>query len=392
MRLRKPIFVVIIPCVIAASALFAYRYTQTRHDDKFAVLAYLPRDPDAVVYVDLASLRQSPFLAQLAAWAPQPQQDPDYAQFVADTGFNFERDLDHLVIAAPSANTSAGGTSSLFLIAEGKFDRNKIAAYAQRNGTKHNVDGHETFFVPLDTNATAASRAPDKTTDKSASPSRDAGKSSLAFAFVSDRILIASNGATQLPPEMFSPAPTARDAPAHDEWHERFTRLAGSPVFAVIRQDAAASLAGRAPGGFRSEQLSSLLAQLQWVTIAAKPDADELRLVAEGESLSDATARQLADVLNGVVILAQVGLSDPKVRQQLAPDVRQACLDLLKSADISKLDRGDTKSVRVVLSLTPQFLEAARRYSTPTPPNAGASGGGAARPAAPKSRSRKSGT
>jgi len=385
MRLRKSILLLFALAVVAASALLAYRYTHMRRDDKFAVLAYLPRDSDAVVYVDLASLRQSPFLAQLAAWAPQPQQDPDYAQFVTDTGLNYERDLDHIAIAKQSANSSG-----MLFIAEGRFDRAKISAYALRNGTKHIVNGHETFFVPIEANASTRARPAPGASAPAAQP--DADKSLLAFAFVSDRILIASNNAMDLPAGMFSPAPkTSADA----DWRERFKRLAGSPVFAVIRQDAAATLADRAPGGLRSEQLSSLLAQLQWVTIAAKPDADELRLVAEGEAASESVTRQLADVLNGVLILAEAGLSDPKVRQQLAPDVRQACLDLLKSADISKLDRGDTKSVRVVLSLTPQFLEAARRYSTAAPPPPASSGSSRTVPAAPRTparASRKSGT
>src|SRR5262249_8929127 len=210
----------------------------------------------------------------------------------------------------------------------------RISAYALRTGTRHNVNGHEEFFVPL-----------------------DAGKSSLSFAFLSDRLLIATNGA-QLLNEMFTSSQksfAASQNSSRADWQKRFERLAGSPVFAVIRQDTAASLANRAPGGLRSEQLSSAIAQLQWVTLAAKPDADQLRLVAEGEAASESVTRQLADVLNGVVILAEAGLSDPKVRQQLAPDVRQGFLDLLKSADISRIDRGETKSVRVVLSITPQF-------------------------------------
>jgi len=383
MRLRKPLLLLLAVAVVAASALFAYRYTHALQRDNLAVLSYLPRDPDAVIYVDITALRQSPFLAQLSAWAPQPQQDPDYAQFVQDTGFSFERDLDHLaIVATKSVNASSSanpagnaGSGAMFFIGEGRFDRNNISAYAQRTGVKHNIDSHETFWVPL-----------------------DADKSTLAFAFVSDRILIASNGATQLPAEMFS-ASRKTSAPSswNGEWRERFARLAGSPVFAVIRQDAAASLADRAPGGFRSPQLSSLLEQLQWITMAAKPDADQLRLVAEGESASDATARQLADVLNGILIFAQAGLSDPKVRQQLAPDVRQGFLDLLKSADVSKLDRGETKSVRVVFSITPQFLEAAGRYSLFYTPSAVVAKPGARNPpAAPssphKSPARKSGT
>jgi hypothetical protein len=348
MHLRKALLFLAVAVILAASALLAYRYARTPQHDNLAVLHYLPRDPSAVIYIDVAALRQSPFVAQLAAWAPQPQQDPGYAQFIADTGFNFERDLDSLAIAEARANTS-NSKGALFFAGEGRFDRQRIAAYAQRTGTKHIVNGHEMFFVPF-----------------------DADKSTLAFALLSDRLLVAGAGA-QVPDEMFS-APAKESA--KEGWREHFERLAGSPVFAVFRQDADAvsTLADRAPGGFRSPQLASVLNQLQWITVAAKPDADQLRLVAEGEAASESTQRQLADALNGVVILAEAGLSDPKVRQQLAPDVRQACLDLLKSADISRIDRGETKSVRLVFSVTPQFLEAARRYSTfgPQSPNANA--------------------
>src|SRR5258708_6303466 len=147
------------------------------------------------------------------------------------------------------------------------------------------------------------------------------------------------------------------------EWRARFERLAGSPGFAVVRQDAAtgAALAAQAPGGLRSPQLSSLLDQLQWITLAGKPENDRLRVVAEGECTAEATARQLVDLMNGVVILAQAGLNDAKTRQQLDPAAREAYLELLRSADVSKVDRGDTKSVRLVFELTPGFLEAARR-------------------------------
>jgi hypothetical protein len=48
------------------------------------------------------------------------------------------------------------------------------------------------------------------------------------------------------------------------------------------------------------------------------------------------------------------------MRQQLQPDVREAYLEMLKSADVSQIDRGETKSVRLMFDLTPKFLEAAR--------------------------------
>jgi hypothetical protein len=40
--------------------------------------------------------------------------------------------------------------------------------------------------------------------------------------------------------------------------------------------------------------------------------------------------------------------------------MREAYLELLKTADVSKLDRGNTKSVRLIFEITPNLLEAAR--------------------------------
>ena len=127
-------------------------------------------------------------------------------------------------------------------------------------------------------------------------------------------------------------------------------------------------LAEQAPGGLRSPQLSALLDQLQWITLAGKPDGDRLRIVAEGECTADATARQLSDLLNGVLVLAQTGLNDSKARKQLDPEVREAYLDLVKGADVSRIDRGETKTVRLVFDVTPKFLQAARTTAPPAPP------------------------
>jgi hypothetical protein len=112
-----------------------------------------------------------------------------------------------------------------------------------------------------------------------------------------------------------------------------------------------------------------LVEQLQWVTMAGKPEGDRLRIVVEGECPTDAVARQLSDFLGGALILAQAGLNGPQVRRQLDPQAREAYLEILKGADISRLDRGETKSVRVVLDITPKLLAAARASIPTTQPH-----------------------
>lgn len=327
--------------VLCAAAFLGYqRWVAPKGTARANLLELMPQDADAVLFVDLEELRRAPFIAELYAWAPKPQVDPDYAQFVKETGFDYERDLDSIAVALQKR----GNDSTYFAVAEGKFDRVRISAYPLRTGTLAKNSGHEIFSVPVSGNA-----------------------KKISFAFLrNDQIALTDDADLGI----FLSAKQKNTDRA--EWRMRFERLAGSPVFAVIRKEAApgAALAAQAPGGLRSPQLSMLVDQLEWITLAGKPENDRLRLVAEGECASEATVRQLSDLLNGVLVLAQAGLNDAKTKAQLAPAVREAYLELLKNADVSKIDRGDSKSVRLVFELTPKFLKASRTVSPAAPDSA----------------------
>jgi hypothetical protein len=330
--------VVVVLCSVAFFGV--QRWSGQSAAARGGALALMPADASAVLFADFDELRRAPFVADLYAWAPKPQADADYAQFLKETGFDYERDLDRIAIAVERR----GKDSVLFAVVDGKFDRDKISAYASKSGTVAKNSGRDIFFVPL-----------------------SGSSKKISFAFLSkDRIALTDDADLSV---FLSAKKRKEDA---SEWRARFERLAGSPIFAVIRQDAAAgaALAAQAPGGLRSPQLSTLLDQLLWITLAGKPDNDRLRVVAEGECVADATVRQLTDLLNGVVILAQAGLNDAKTRQQLDPAAREAYLELLKSTDVSKIDRGDTKSVRLILEITPKFLQAARTAPPTVAPDA----------------------
>ena len=324
--------------VLGAGAFFGYRkWGATNGAPREELLSLMPTDASGVFFADFEELRGASFVAEIYAWAPKPQADADYAQFVKDTGFDYEHDLHRAAIATEKR----GPESVLVAIVDGKFDRQKISAYALKTGSSAKIGGREIFSVAL----SGSSRK-------------------ISFTFLGNDRIALTNGA-----DLGNYLSTKNRTEGTAEWRTRFERLAGSPIFAVIRPDAAtgATLAAQAPGGLRSPQLSALLDQLQWITVAGKPENDRLRLVAEGECSAEATARQLADMLNGVVILAQAGLNDAKTRQQLDPAAREAYLELLKSADISKIDRGDTKSVRLLLEVSPAFLETARHAPLANP-------------------------
>src|SRR5467141_1041176 len=341
MKKRTWIALAAIVAVLGAAVVLGYRKWSVQNGSaREETLALMPTEAMAILFADFDQLRQAPFIAKLYEWAPKPQADADYAQFLKETGFDFERDLKRITIAVEKR----GQDSTLFAILDGKFDRQKISACALKDGSAAKTGGREIFSVPV--NGTAK-------------------KISLTF-LRNDRIAVTGDSNLAF---FLDARKRAEDAA---DWRARFERLAGSPIFAVIRQDAAvgAALAAQAPSGLRSPQLSTSLAQLQWITLAGKPENDRLRVVAEGECTAEATARQLVDVMNGVVIMAQGGLNDAKTRQQLDPAMREAYLELLKSADVSKIDRGDTKSVRLVFEITPAFLEAARKAPPVMPDSA----------------------
>ena len=318
--------------MLIALVLAYSHWIRPQPDPVLHVLDHLPPEATSIGYLDLQSLRQSPFLAALYKWAPPTRLDSDYAQFVQSTGFNYERDLDRIGLGL----YKTGADTTLFAIAEGRFDRKKIAAYALAAGTRTTHNGQEIFTIPA-----------------------NGGARKISLTFLdTDRIAITNGSAL----DSGSSAPSA----ASQAWRERFRRLAGSPIFAVFRPEAGWSpFAAQSTAGLQSADLQALLAQFQWITLGAKPDADQLRIVLEGEGSPQLNTLQISDLINGMLVFAEAGLNDPKLRGQLQPQVREAYLELFKSVDVSRIDRGDSKSVRMVFAITPSFLEAVR------PPAAG---------------------
>lgn len=324
----KPKILAAVSIVVALSAGAFLAYRNWRFNDSFSdrerLLALMPEDTNAVVYADLMQLRASPFLVELFRLAPKVTPDNDYTQFLNDTGFHYETDLSQIALSINRQSQNA----TLFAVAQGKFDRKRIEAFGSQYASLKTADGKTLFAVPL------------------------SGSNRKAyFTFLRDDRVAWANDSSY-----FFQKPRGNSS---SEWREHFLRLAGTPIFAVLRQDSGTAevLAAQAPGGFHSPQLATLLAQLQWISISAKPEGDLLRVVADGECPTENTEHQLKEILSGLVVLAQMGLSDPKTRKRLDPAVLQGYLELLQSADIQQLDQGTIRSVRVMLDVSPKLLE-----------------------------------
>lgn len=330
MRRSWILWLPVIAAAFAAAGYFAYRrWAVVPEGRTLELVGALPADASLIAYLDAASLRNSLFFAELSALAPAPQAEADYAQFLRATGFHYERDLDRAAIAF----RQRGADKVFFADVEGHFDTQKITAYALQFGTRTVRDGFEIYSAPFSDSARK-----------------------ISLAFLEPNRLALTDDVDLLP--YLKPQP----APDGAELRERALRLAGSPFFLIVRQDALAPLVKKppTPGGLRFDKLPAIVASLRWLTLGARPDADRMRLVLEGECASPDQARQIAQSLDGLLTLARIALDDPKARKGMNPATREAFLETLKSADVSRIDRGETTSVRLVLELGPKFLEALR--------------------------------
>ena len=110
-----------------------------------AGLAWLPAQAGLVAGLDLAEMRQQVWLLEMIRRATgEVRESPDYQAFVEATGFDYARDLDHVWVGVfgPSEQPVVVG------VAEGRFARAKILAYARTQGSaRHRYQGIEIYQV-----------------------------------------------------------------------------------------------------------------------------------------------------------------------------------------------------------------------------------------------------
>ena len=73
------------------------------------------------------------------------------------------------------------------------------------------------------------------------------------------------------------------------------------------------------PAGVQSAQLANLARSVQWVTLAARPEGDNVRISLEGECATPTDARQLQSALEILRLFGQAALQNPKTSQTMDP-------------------------------------------------------------------------
>lgn len=322
---RAAIIIFCIAVVVGGAVGLYYYWHRTGANDAStsgsapSLVSLLPAKSPYVLYADVAALRKSEFLTKLVAMVPAQKQDQDYTDFVTATGFDFTRDLDRVVFAMiPSSPEPV-----VWTVAEGRFDQQKISAYALRTGRTEQRDGKTIYVVPT---------------------GKSGGEVEISF-LAPGRIQMVGkqNG--------ISAAIAPGGVNSSDAiMHEHVSRVAGASIFAVISADALPK--DVTIGSTRLDQVQSALNGIHWVSIAVMPDAQNLKIVLEGETASTREAIQMELGLGGWRIIAEGFLSDPAIRKQLTKEGADSLGAIVKEIAISR----DGQRVRLSMSLTPEML------------------------------------
>jgi hypothetical protein len=312
------------------------------------LISEVPAGASTLIYADLAAIRASTFYQQRPDKGPIAVPDRNYADFVQSTGFDFEKDLDRVVVASWEADPAQGQNKQdprkTVVIADGRFDRQKIHDYALRKGKLDHQGGREVFLFPTNNpTGSPSARSPDGQ-GQAGLPDGQASWNSITF-LDDHRIAIVEGSSIAL-------LLTHHDnAAAPDPVLERAARVAGAAVFLISRVPAIPD--NYSQGGIQSAQLLSLARSVQWVTLAARPEGDNLRVSLEGECHTDSEARQLQAALEVLRMFGRAGLENPKTRDSMDPKVYAVLETVLKTAEVS----ASAEQVRVMVELTPDVLK-----------------------------------
>ncbi|MGN6186892.1 MAG: hypothetical protein ACTHQM_24925, partial [Thermoanaerobaculia bacterium] len=268
-----------------ASAFAALAMPALAKDD---ALSLVPANAVTVGMVKLADMRTSPLSSMLFQHTDKMTVDGEAAKFLAEAGLSPTKDVDVLVVAT-SPRTSLGSEADVLVIAEGRFNPERLtSALVSRGAVKK--DGY--IVMPDDDkdNETGAVAFP--------TPSLAIGGTERA---VSAALAARANGGTGFRSRGLLGAELARvDASA--------TAWALVDVQRAARLTKAGSVnTGKGQSG---EALQQALKTLSTFAVWATDKGNELELAAVGTSSDEETLQLLEDTVRGALSAMRLAVKD----------------------------------------------------------------------------------
>lgn len=149
MRFRRSVPILIVVVVIAAAIALIVTLRKNAPPEAARLLP----GADGFFYINLKWIRTFNATAQL----PPVSRDPEYQQFIEQTGFQFERDLDQAAFAVHYPQSWGGGTAGsspelrFSEIFNGKFDSGRMIPYLKKLSTSiDNYRGFDIYNIPVE--------------------------------------------------------------------------------------------------------------------------------------------------------------------------------------------------------------------------------------------------
>lgn len=120
----KPWQYLTVVILIACGAVVAFYYYRKTPQTPGQMVASLPRQGASVFYVNVGAIRDSGLLSEVSG--PRVTEEQEYKDFLAETNFDYQRNLDRVAGATTGDET--------YLVLAGRFDWKKLTQYARSHG------------------------------------------------------------------------------------------------------------------------------------------------------------------------------------------------------------------------------------------------------------------
>jgi hypothetical protein len=241
-------------------------------------LSYLPSDAKAVAFANVREIMDSELHQKLSAMAPR--NDNGLAKFEEETGVDVTRDVDY-VFAAVGGNAASGDTAGLhgapLVMARGRFDNVRIEGLVRsKGGVVEDYKGIRLLTI--------------------AEPN---GSMNGGLAFVEPG-LIAMGELAAVRRAIDAHSSGAASAASNDDLMRVIKGANDGNAWVVARFDALSS------AGQVSPEILQRLPAINWLTVTGHVNGG-VRAAIRAEARDEAAAKNLREVVTGMLALAKLG-------------------------------------------------------------------------------------
>jgi hypothetical protein len=252
-------------------------------------LQYVPADAAVVAYANVRDVMSSQFRQRFKGIEPS---EHDKNQFEEKTGLNFEQDIDSVVAAVmPKDNLAQRPQESFLILARGRFEAARLEALALEHGAQVSDYQGKRLITHHDNDGT------------------DTPADDMAFGFI-EADLVAFGSINTVKASIDARA-SNRNVVSNNDMMKLVNEIDNANAWAVGRFDAIASKAGI------PSEIAAQMPKISWFSAAGHVNGG-VSGTFKAETIDEATAKNLRDVIGGFLALAKMQAANKPGMQQLA--------------------------------------------------------------------------